>query len=41
MTFYPGLPHAFWMGLPDLPSSEKYWRESLVGGFKWLLEGPK
>jgi acetyl esterase/lipase len=41
MTLYPGLPHAFWMGLPDLPSSEKYWRESLVGGFNWLLEGPK
>jgi acetyl esterase/lipase len=41
MTLYPGLPHEFWVGRPDLPSSEKYWRESLLGGFNWLLEGPK
>ncbi len=37
VDLYPGLPHAFWHPLKQLPES-KQWEQKTLEGFAWLLE---
>ncbi|KAK3684532.1 hypothetical protein LTR37_020174 [Vermiconidia calcicola] len=37
LDLYPGLPHAFWHSLKDLPESKR-WLQDTLDGFAWLLK---